>query len=157
MTPSAFAALEALAARGACLAMPEPGRLVFLPDDAASPDDHETLRSARSWLLSAWQEAAAWDVANPPRPDVDPLPSAPGDDDQADADTWAAILALAAAGDGADPFGLTGTLRFARCMGARLSLTSDGRLCPVMPEGHQESEAVAAAWSSLRERAGRID
>jgi len=138
--PPAVAALEALAVRGAGLTMPEPDRLAVLPADAAGPADLKALRAGRPWLLSTWQAAAAWDADHPPRPDTDPRPPRPGDDDgQADADAWDAVLALAAAADGADPFGLTGSLRFAWSMGARLRWTAGGAMALRMPSGHPEA------------------
>lgn len=146
--PAAAAlALAALTARGARLTMPGPGRLAVLPADAASPDDLEALRAARPWLLSTWQAAAAWDADNSPRPAADPLPPAADacDDDGQDADAWAAALALAAAADGADPFGLTGRLRFARSMGARLRWTDAGALAVRMPAGSPDAAVVADA------------
>ena len=45
----------------------------------------------------------------------DPLPQLPDDDGQADAAAWGAALALAAAADGADQFGITG----AHCVALR--------------------------------------
>ncbi|MBK7781508.1 MAG: hypothetical protein IPJ58_12210 [Ardenticatenia bacterium] len=94
MNTATFAALEALAARGASLTMPAPGRLALSPPDLATADDLEALRPARSWLLQAWQAAAAHDAEHPPRPDVDPLPPLPGADDAGDAVAWGAALAL---------------------------------------------------------------
>lgn len=149
MTPDTLptaAALAALTARGASLTMPGPGRLVVLPADAASPDDLAALASGKPWLLSAWTSAASWDASNPHRPAVDPLPTLQGDDDdQDDADAWGAALALAAAADGADPHGLTGALRFARSMGARLRFTDAGGLALRMPAGHPDAGAVTEA------------
>lgn len=145
--PAAVAALQALAARRACLTMPEPGRLTVLPADAAGPADLEALRPARPWLLSTWQAAAAWDADHPLRPAADPLPPLPGDDDADDSEAWGAVLALAAAADGADPFGLTAALRFARSMGARLRWTGPGAVVLRMPSGHPDSGAVADALS----------
>lgn len=151
--PAALAALQALAARGARLTMPEPGRLALSPADLATDEDLAALRPARSWLLQAWQAAAAHDAEHPPRPDVDPLPPLPGADDAGDADAWRAALALAAAADGVDPFGLTGALRFARSMGARLRWTAAGALALRMPSGHPEAGAVAEA---LRDHRGAL-
>lgn len=152
------AALEALAARGAFLAMPEPGRLVVRPDGAATPPVLAALRDARPWLLSAWQAAAAFDAAHPPRPAADPLPPGPGAsaDDAADAAAWADVLALAAAADGAEPFGLTGRLRFARSMGARLRPGPAGGLALRMPAGHLEASAVAEALEGQGEALRRL-
>lgn len=153
MTPDTLPAaaaltLAALTARGATLTMPIPGRLTVQPADAASADDLDALASGRPWLLAAWTTAAAHDAEHPPLPDLDPLPPLPGDDDgQADADAWGAALALAAAADGADPFGLTGALRFARSMGARLRRTAGGSLALRMPSGHPEAGVVAEALS----------
>ena len=156
MNSATFAALEALAARGACVTMPAPGRLALSPPDLATDEDLEVLRPARSWLLSALQAAAAHDAEHPPRPAADPLPPLPGDDDAGDADAWRAALALAAAADGADPFGLTGALRFARSMGARLRWTAAGALALRMPSGHPEAGAVAEALSGQGEALRRL-
>lgn len=145
--PAALAVLESLASRGACVTMPGPGRLAVYPPDAATPPVLAALRDARPWLLATWAAAAAFDAANPPRPAADPLPPGPGAsvDDVADAAAWAAVLALAAAADGAEPFGLTGRLRFARSMGARLRCTDAGGLALRMPAGSLEAPAVAEA------------
>ena len=157
LPPAAALALAALTARGARLTMPGPGRMAILPADAASPDDLAALASGKPWLLAAWTAAAAHDAAHPPRPAADPLPPLQGDDDgQADADAWRAALALAAAADGADPFGLTGALRFARSMGARLRWTAAGALALRMPSGHPEAGAVAEALSGQGEALRRL-
>lgn len=153
---AAVSVLGRLAERGAYLSMPLPGRLVLSPHEAADPDDMKLLKAAYPWLMSTGKAATACDVDHPPLPAVDPLPPLPGhNSDAADADAWAAILALTAPTDGGDPFGLTGAIRFARSMGARLSLTPDGKTHPVLPVGHPEAAAVAAAWFGLRERADR--
>lgn len=80
----------------------------------------------------------------------DPLPQLPDDDGQADAAAWGAALALAAAADGADPFGMTRAPSVARSKGARLRWTGPGALALRMPSGHPEAGAVAEALSGHR-------
>ena len=154
---AALAALEDLTARGAFLAMPGPGRLAVCPPDATTPPVLAALRDARPWLLATWQAAAAFDAAHPPRPAADPLPPGPGAsaDDAADAAAWAVVLAQAAAADAAEPFGLTGRLRFARSMGARLRPTAGG-LALRMPAGHPDAGPVAEALEGQGEALRRV-
>lgn len=154
-TPCILATLAALADRGACLTMPEPGRLAVCPADAATPAELAALRDARPWLLAAWQAAAAWDARRPPRPGADPLPGATPDA-AADDGAWAALLMMASAEDGRRPFGVTGALRFARSMGARLRWTPAGSLALRMPTGHPEAFPVATALYGRGEHVSRL-